>query len=300
MALCIQLYPNTSPASLLRKFFLVFKTWRWPNPIKLTEVHDAKYGLQVWAPTNPQANRQVAPMLTPAYPSMNSTMSVSRQTLQIMTEEFSRGFEVVHRLWKKHGDDPSAPLDWAELFRPSDFFIAYPYYMSMCIVGPTQADAQAWVAFVESRLRKLVSDMLGRSLPLSKIQLWPKKIEACIADRSSLLTLGQRRNSATYMIGFQVDKLRMRGSQLNIELQMNHFRDWDLTRFQPLVTGMDVLVKTFTCKTLPAICFEMYEGGKPGAMKRRRMLRNQDPIRQKRRAAKRLEELKAKRFKEDH
>lgn len=27
VALCVQLYPNTSPASLLRKFFLVFKTW---------------------------------------------------------------------------------------------------------------------------------------------------------------------------------------------------------------------------------------------------------------------------------
>jgi hypothetical protein len=236
-------------------------------------------------------------MLTPAYPSMNSTMSVSRQTLQIMTEEFTRGYEIVDRLWKQHKEHPTSELDWKDLFRPSDFFIAYPYYMSLCIVGPTQADAQAWVAFVESRLRKLVSDMLGRSLPLSKIQLWPKKIEACIADRSSLLTLGQRRNSATYMIGFQVDKLRMRGSQLNIELQMSHFRDWELTRFQPLVTGMDVLVKTFTCKTLPAICFDIYEGGKHVAMKRRRMLRNQDPKRQERRTAKRLAELKAKREK---
>ena len=27
VALCVQLYPNASPASLLRKFFLVFKTW---------------------------------------------------------------------------------------------------------------------------------------------------------------------------------------------------------------------------------------------------------------------------------
>eukprot|EP00539_Tryblionella_compressa_P007285 CAMPEP_0178773582 /NCGR_PEP_ID=MMETSP0744-20121128/23176_1 /TAXON_ID=913974 /ORGANISM="Nitzschia punctata, Strain CCMP561" /LENGTH=497 /DNA_ID=CAMNT_0020430383 /DNA_START=37 /DNA_END=1530 /DNA_ORIENTATION=+ len=221
-------------------------------------------------------------------------MSVSRQTLQIMHEEFCRGYEIVHQLWKQHEEDASSPLDWKELFRPSDFFIAYPYYMSLCIVGPSQADAQAWVGFVESRLRKLVSDMLGRSLPLSKIQLWPKKIEACIADRSSLLTLGQRRNSVTYMVGFQVDKLRMRGTQLNIELQMNHFRNFELSRFQPLITGMDILVKTFTCKNLPAICFEMYEGGKQGAMKRRRMLRNEDPKRQERRRLRRLAELRAK------
>ena len=297
VALCVQLYPNTSAATLLRKFFLVFKTWRWPNPVMLTKPHDAHYGLQVWSPQAHNA-RQVAPMITPAYPAMNSTLSVSRQTLQIMTEEFSRGHEILDKLWKQHqqkgGTEDDAELDWSELFRPSDFFIAYPYYLSLCIVGPTQTDAQAWVGFVESRLRKLVSDLLGRSLPLSKIQLWPKKIEACIADRSSLLTMGQRKNSCTYMVGFHVDKLRMRGSQLNVELQMSHFREWELSRFQPLVPGMDVLVKSFSCKALPRICFEIYDGGKDAAMKRRRMLMDADPKRQERKRIRKLNELKAK------
>lgn len=293
VALCVQLYPNACPASLLRKFFLVFKTWRWPNPIMLTKPHDAGYGLQVWSPQAHNA-RQVAPMITPAYPAMNSTLAVSRQTLQIMHEEFCRGHDILDKLWKQHQSDESAELDWDELFRPSDFFIAYPFYLSLCIVGPTQADAQAWVGFVESRLRKLVSDLLGRSLPLSKIQLWPKKVEACIADRSSLLTLGQRKNSVTYMVGFQVDVMRMRGSQLNVELQMSNFREWELSRFQPLVPGMDVLAKTFAVKSLPKICFEIYEGGKDAAMKRRRTLRDADPKRQERRRLKRLNDLKNK------
>jgi hypothetical protein len=269
----------------------------------LTKPHDAGYGLPVWAP-GPQTARQVSPMLTPAYPSMNSMANVSRQTLQIMHEEFCRGHEIVDRLWKEHqkkkksggaaAADDADPLDWRELFRPSDFFIAYPYYLSLCIVGPTETDVQTWAGFVESRLRILVSGMLGKSLPLSKIQLWPKKVEACVADRSALLTMDQRRNSITYFVGFQVDKLRMRGSQLNVELQMQHFRDWELSRFSPLVTGMDVMAKTFTCKHLPVICFEIYEGGKQAAMKRRRMLRNADPKRQERRRATKLAELKAK------
>jgi poly(A) polymerase len=293
VALCIQLYPNTSPANLLRKFFLIFKTWRWPNPVMLTKPHDAGYGLQVWSPQAHNA-RQVAPVITPAYPGMNSTLSVSRQTLQIMHEEFCRGHEILDRLWKQHQADDSTELKWDDLFRPSDFFIAYPYYLSLCIVGPTQADAQAWVGFVESRLRKLVSDMLGRSLPLNKIQLWPKKVEACIADRSSLLTMGQRKNSVTYVVGFQVDTLRMRGTQLNVEQQMSNFRQWELARFQPLITGMDVLAKSFTVKNLPKICFEIYEGGKEAAMKRRRKMRDADPKLQERRRLKRLAELKIK------
>ena len=260
----------------------------------LCKPHDAGFGLPVWSPTT--AIKQVAPMITPAYPAMNSTLSVSRQTLQIMQEEFNRGHAIVDQLWREYQANPKATeLDWGSLFRPSDFFIAYPNYLSLCIVGPTQADAQAWAGFVESRLRKLVSDLLARSLPLKKIQLWPKKIEACVADASALLTSAQRQNCITYFIGIHVDKVRMRGEQLNAEIPMHNFREWELARFHPLVPGMDVLVKSFKVKELPLICFEnIYEGGKKEAMARRRELLNKDPARQERKRLKRLEELKIK------
>ena len=158
----------------------------------LTKPHDAGYGLAVWSAQT--AARQVAPMITPAYPAMNSTLAVSRQTLQILQEEINRGHEIVDKCWKSFQQNPNAPPDaevyqnaWKALFRPSDFFIAYPNYMSLCIVGPSQAEAQAWAGFVESRLRKLVSDLLARSLPLKKIQLWPKKINGtlCCAENHS-------------------------------------------------------------------------------------------------------------------
>jgi poly(A) polymerase len=68
VALTLQLYPNACPASLLRKFFLVFKSWRWPNPIMLTKPHDAELGLPVWNALQATSMRQVAPMITPAYP----------------------------------------------------------------------------------------------------------------------------------------------------------------------------------------------------------------------------------------
>ena len=130
VALTVQLYPNACPASLLRRLFLVFKTWRWPQPVMLTKPHDAGFGLPVW---NPQtAMRQVAPMITPAYPAMNSTLAVSRQTLQIMQEEFNRAHEIVDRLWKEYQNDPSqTTLNWSALFEPSDFFISYPVRRSL-------------------------------------------------------------------------------------------------------------------------------------------------------------------------
>lgn len=302
VALVLQLYPNACPASLLRKFFLVFKSWRWPNPVMLTKPHDAELGLPVWNAFQAATMRQVAPMITPAYPAMNSTLSVSRQTLQILHEEFARGHNVVDRLykdWQKGNvldkDKVKSGDIWKELFEPSDFFISYPHYLSMCIVGPTQSDAQAWAGFVVSRLRKLVSDQLGRSLPLKKIQLWPKEFSACVAERSALLTHAQRANSITYFIGFRVDTLRMRGNELDIERQLQSFSKFELSRFHPLVPGMDVLPKAFGVKELPKICFEnTYEGGKVAAMKRRRMLIEADPKRIEAKNKTKLAKLKKK------
>jgi poly(A) polymerase Pap1 len=74
------------------------------------------------------------------------------------------------RIWKQHqrGELDSGDA-FRELFETSDFFISYPYYLSICIVGPNEANVQSWTGFVESRLRKLVSDMLGKSLPLCTI-----------------------------------------------------------------------------------------------------------------------------------
>ena len=297
VAFVLQLYPNNCPATLLRKFFLVFKTWKFPKPIMLTTPHDAQLGLTVWNEMHVKNMRQVAPMITPAYPAMNSTLSISRRTLQIMNEEMNRAFNILNTLWKEHDKFPDRdPLgdEFGELFQPSDFFIAYPHYLSICIVGPNEADAQSWAGFVESRLRKLVSDLLGKSLPLSKIQLWPKKFEACVAEKTALLSPAQRRNSITYFVGLMVDTFRMRGTQLNMEQQLQNFREWELKRFQPHLNGMDVLVKHFPVKMLPKMCFvDIYEGGKLVAMKKRRRIRDADPKRQNAKRMARLAALEA-------
>ena len=116
VALTVQLYPNACAAVLLRKFFLVFKTWRWPQPVLLCKPHDAGYGLPVWSPVTGQ--RQVMPMITPAYPAMNSTLSVSRQTLQIMQEEFNRAHDIVDHLWKDYQRDATVELNWKRLVVP--------------------------------------------------------------------------------------------------------------------------------------------------------------------------------------
>jgi hypothetical protein len=116
-----------------------------------------------------------------------------------------------------------------------------------------------------------------------------------VADKTALLTQAQRQNCVTYFIGFQLDKNRMRGGQLNVEMQLQNFREWDLSRFQPLLPGMDILVRHFKVKDLPKICFEgLYADGKNDAMQKRRQIRDADPTRQEKKKLARLDELKAK------
>ena len=88
-----QLYPNAAPSHLISRFFMLYSMWQWPKPILLRQI---KYGgplvANVW---NPQKDGTAAsslmPILTPAYPSNNTTHNVSKSTLRLMSEEFQRG-----------------------------------------------------------------------------------------------------------------------------------------------------------------------------------------------------------------
>lgn len=144
-----QLYPNASPNMLVSRFFKVYTQWRWPNPVLLCEIEEGSLGFQVWDPRrNPKDRYHLMPIITPAYPCMNSSYNVSASTLRVMTEEFERGKEICEVM-------DSNQAIWDTLFEPYPFFESYKNYLRIDIYAENADDMRQWKGWVESRIRQL-------------------------------------------------------------------------------------------------------------------------------------------------
>eukprot|EP01114_Cavostelium_apophysatum_P005495 TRINITY_DN1654_c0_g1_i1.p1 TRINITY_DN1654_c0_g1~~TRINITY_DN1654_c0_g1_i1.p1 ORF type:complete len:636 (-),score=113.17 TRINITY_DN1654_c0_g1_i1:158-2065(-) len=147
-----QLYPNASPSTLVSRFFKVFELWKWPNPVILNTIIDANLGMKVWNPRlYPKDKTHLMPIITPAYPAMNSTYNVSQSTLHVMKQEFARGRNICEKSPEN--------IPWAELLEKCDFFERYKAYVQVEITAATEDEWRKWQGWIESRLRFLVSNL---------------------------------------------------------------------------------------------------------------------------------------------
>lgn len=165
-----QLYPNASPSLLLSRFFRLYATWNWSTtqqsaPVLLSAISTGNppLGFKIWSPHMNQ--RHHMPIITPSYPSMNTTYNVSASTLQVMKTEIARGRRLCDAIEEKANADPSnegvtiGVHDWQELFDPSEFFAAYKRYLQIDIFADESNAFKRWTGLVESRLRHLILRM---------------------------------------------------------------------------------------------------------------------------------------------
>lgn len=93
-------WPNQQPNKLLHYFFTFYSSYNWNylTPIMLLEVpNEEMFNIpkELLYTQNP---KQLMPILTPAYPSMNSTHNVSQSTKAAILTEFQKGLQVTNAL----------------------------------------------------------------------------------------------------------------------------------------------------------------------------------------------------------
>ena len=181
-----QLYPRGAPALLLSRFFRVYAQWRWPNPVMLCEISATpsdgggatSTGLAVWDPRrNPRDRLHVMPIITPAFPCMNSSYNVSESTLHVLRAEFVRGDEACRAMYAAATGEGAAPAPgvslWAHLFEQAPFFRQHKHYLCVEASAATEEQHRAWEGWVSSRLRHMVLGVERSTGGALQLHPWP-------------------------------------------------------------------------------------------------------------------------------
>ena len=149
-----QLLPMAPSSVVVSKFFGVLEKWPWPQPVILKPVESGPLNLSVW---NPKGNKRDAaalmPVITPTYPSMNTTFNISWSTFTVLRKELDRAKEISAQIMEEK-------RSWNDLFEKHTFFTHdYRHYLHVTTIGLTKEDLKMWSGWVESRLRLLVQSL---------------------------------------------------------------------------------------------------------------------------------------------
>lgn len=147
-----QLYQTVSSLRLIQHFFYFYGyVHRWPQPVLLTPPYYIEnLGLEVWNPQFNVAHRfDVMPIITPAYPFMNSTYNVSQHTLFVIQGEFRRAYTLFCESHKREV--------WDKLHVPSEFFKQHTHYIHLTISANNKEQLNDFLGWVHAKVRHLLN-----------------------------------------------------------------------------------------------------------------------------------------------
>ncbi|KAA8541735.1 hypothetical protein F0562_022887 [Nyssa sinensis] len=235
-----QLYPNAVPSMLVSRFFRVYTQWRWPNPVMLCAIEEDELGFSVWDPRkNPRDRTHQMPIITPAYPCMNSSYNVSVSTLRVMMEQFQFGNKICKEIELNKAQ-------WTSLFEPYLFFESYKNYLQVDIVAADVDDLRAWKGWVESRLRQLTL-MIERDT-YAKLQCHPYPHDYVDSSKQC--------SHCAFFMGLQrkQGEIIQEGQQFDIRGTVDEFRH-SVNMYMFWKPGMEIYVSHVRRKQIPSYVF---------------------------------------------
>jgi len=153
-----QLYPHYAPSQLVNRFFRVYDQWNWSKPVMLCDIIEPQNvpgmsSVKVWNPkTNPADKQHLMPVITPAFPAMNSTHNVTETTKRILLDEFRRGYEVVKNV-------ENQKCTWKDVHDPFPFFSHFKNFLWLEVLAKTDGVYVKFSGWVESKLRILMKSL---------------------------------------------------------------------------------------------------------------------------------------------
>ncbi|XP_062154391.1 nuclear poly(A) polymerase 4-like isoform X2 [Alnus glutinosa] len=247
-----QLYPNAVPSMLVSRFFRVYTQWRWANPVMLCAIEEDKLGFSVWDPRkNPRDRTHLMPIITPAYPCMNSSYNVSTSTLRVMMEQFQHGHKICEEIELNNAQ-------WSALFEPYLFFESYKNYLQVDIVAANDDDVLAWKGWVESRLRQLTL-MIERDT-FGKLQCHPYPHEYVDTSKQC--------SHCAFFMGLQrkQGEIIQEGQQFDIRATVDEFRQ-SVNMYMFWKPGMEIYVSHVRRKQIPSYVFpDGYKRSRPSRL----------------------------------
>lgn len=115
-----------------------------------------------------QDRNHLMPIITPAFPSMNSTHNVTYNTMQVIIKEFNRALAKVEAV-------EAHQADWKSVLEKEDIFSTYKHFLCLTVTGQEDQGFRKWLGWVESKVRFLVKAL--ESMDLAEIRPWPKHFE---------------------------------------------------------------------------------------------------------------------------
>lgn len=149
-----KMFPNLKPNKLIKKFFEVFSSWNWDEPVQINEIKKEvlfSCPVEVWKPED----KKCFNILTPAFPCQNTNYNTTETTKRVMLDEFHKFKEFTEKISYKD-QNPDNEYTWKSLFSEIDFFDQFSVFLQIDILANTEMDFKSWNGFVESRLRFLI------------------------------------------------------------------------------------------------------------------------------------------------
>merc|ERR1712151_761004 len=180
---CI-LYPTACASRVIHRFFYTMYTFPWPQAMHLCEIQKLSLGFQIWdkwihaknimrynekEKSKKEWNQhfEFMPIITPSYPAINSSFSVSLTTREILLEEFKVAEKACQRVLSP---DIRPQTQGYQLLEPYSFFCHFKEFLLIDLFADNLRELEIWDGLIHSKLRTLADD-IHRHM---KVRPWPR------------------------------------------------------------------------------------------------------------------------------